>query len=336
MKAIVCEAYGTPDVLRLEEVPKPTPKDNQVLVKVVAASLNAADVETLVGIGMVRLASRDKPLHRIPGSDVAGRVEAVGKDVTRFRPGDEVFGDLFESGFGAFAEYVTAPERVLLPKPASLSFEDVSTVPQAGILAVQGLRRPRLMGVLFLDEEPVGPGIRVLINGAGGGVGTFAVQIAKELGAEVIGVDSASKLDLLRSLGADHVIDYARQDFAKTGERYDRILDVVARRSMLAVRRALRPRGIYAMVGGSTPVIFQGMLFGAPLSFIGRKKTAILMWQPNQREDLDYLTGLLESGKVKTVIDRRYPLREAADAFRYVASGRHVGKVVITMDGTDT
>jgi len=321
MKAIVCYKYGSPDVLQLKEVEKPTPKDNEVLVKVHAASLNAADVETLRGVFVVRIAAPLKPKYKILGSDIAGRVEAVGRKVKQFQPGDEIWGDLFVCGFGAFAEYVSVPENALALKPASMTFEEAATYPQAAILALQNLR----------DKRPIQPGQKVLINGAGGGVGTFAVQLAKYFGAEVTGVDSTKKLDMLRSIGADQVIDYTQEDFTKSGLRYDLILDVVAYRSIFAYKRALSPKGIYVFVGGSTAAIFQALLLGPLISRTGSKKMGIVMWKPNKKEDLDFLKELFEADKVVPIIDRCYPLSETAEAFRYLEEGHARGKVVITM-----
>jgi NADPH:quinone reductase-like Zn-dependent oxidoreductase len=323
MKAVVYERYGPPEVLQLEEVEKPTPPgDHDVLVEVHAASLNAADLDYLRGTPLVRLGGRQRPQTKILGSDIAGRVEAVGRNVRRFQPGDEVFGDLFAHGFGALAEYVSAPEDVLRPKPASMTFEQAATLPQAALLALQGLR----------NKRQVGPGDKVLINGAGGGVGTFAVQIARHYGAEVTAVDSARKLEMLRSLGADHVIDYAQEDFAVTGQRYDLILDVVARRSIFDCRRALSPRGIYLLVGGSGAAIRQAAFLGPLISMTGGRKMGILMWKPNEQADLETLIALFEAGKVVPVIDRTYPLSDTAEAFRYLERGHARGKVVIVRD----
>jgi NADPH:quinone reductase-like Zn-dependent oxidoreductase len=321
MKAIVCYKYGSPDVLQLKDVEKPTPKDNEALVKVHAASLNAADLETLRGVFVVRIAAPLKPMYKILGSDIAGRIEAVGRNVKQFQPGDEIWGDLFVCGFGAFAEYVSVPENELALKPASMTFEEAATYPQAAILALQNLR----------DKRPIQPGQKVLINGAGGGVGTFAVQIAKYFGAEVTGVDSTRKLDMLRSIGADQVIDYTQEDFTKSGQRYDLILDVVAYRSIFDYKRALSPKGIYVFVGGSTVAIFQALFLGPLISMTGSKKMGIVMWKPNKKEDLDFLKELFEAGKVVPVIDRRYPLSETAEAFRYLEEGHARGKIVITM-----
>jgi len=322
MKAIVCTKYGSPDVLKLKEIEKPTPKDNEALVKVHAASLNAADFETLRGTWSVRLGGPLKPMYKILGSDIAGRIEAVGRNVKQFSPGDEIWGDLsYPYGFGAFAEYVCVPENALRLKPASMTFEDAAAVPTAAVVALQNLR----------DKRPIQPGQKVLINGAGGGVGTFAVQLAKYFGAEVTGVDSTRKLDMLRSIGADHVIDYTQEDFTKNGQHYDLILDVVVHRSIFDYKRALSPKGICVFVGGSMTRVFLNMLLGSLISMTGSKKMGLVMWKPNKKEDLDFLKELLEAGKVVPVIDRRYPLSEVAEALRYLEEGHAQGKIVITL-----
>jgi len=322
MKAIVCTEYGPPDVLQLKEVPKPTPDDDQVLVRVHAASLNAADLETLRGVFIVRMASPRKPMHEIPGSDMAGRVEAVGRNVTQFQPGDEVWGDLsFPHGLGAFAEYVCVSENALAPKPASMTFEEAATYPQAAIVALQSLR----------DKGQIQPGQKVLINGAGGGMGTFAVQLAKYFGAEVTGVDSTRKLEMVRSIGADHVVDYTQEDYTRSGQRYDLILDVAAHRSVFDYRRALSPDGIFMMVGGSLATLLQVVLLGTLISRIGSQRIGLNAWTPNKREDLAFLAELFEAGKVVPVIDRRYPLREVPEALRYLEEEPHLGKIVITV-----
>ena len=241
MRAIVHTKYGPPEFLQLTEVDKPTPKDDELLIKIRAVSLNASDWEFLTGKPLyARLGGLLKPRFHILGSDVAGQVEAVGRNVRRFQPGDEVFGDLFDC-FGGFAEYVCAPEKLLTPKPDSMTPEQVASLPQGACIALQGIR----------DKGRVQPGDKVLINGAGGSAGSFAVQIAKSLGAEVTGVDNAEKLDMMRSIGADHVIDYTKEDFTRNGRRYDLILDLRAHHSFLDYRRALSARGIYLMVGGS-------------------------------------------------------------------------------------
>jgi NADPH:quinone reductase-like Zn-dependent oxidoreductase len=323
MKAIVCHEYGSPDVLQLEEVEKPIPKDDEALVEVHATSLNAADFEMLRGVFVIRIAAPRKPMYRILGSDIAGRIERVGRNVKQFQPGDEIWGDLsFPYGYGTFAEYVCIPENALRLKPASMTFEQAAAVPTAAVVALQHLRCKR----------PIQPGQKVLINGAGGGVGTFAVQLAKYFGAEVTGVDSTRKLDMLRSIGADHVIDYTQEDFIKSGQRYDLILDVVAYRSIFAYKRALSSEGIFVYVGGSTAAIFQALLLGPLISRIGSKKVGIGMWEPNDKEDLEFLAELFEAGKVVPVIDRRYPLSELPEALRYLEEGHALGKVVITVE----
>jgi NADPH:quinone reductase-like Zn-dependent oxidoreductase len=260
------------------------------------------------------------PKFKILGVDIAGQVEAVGRNVKQFQPSDEVFGDLSGCGFGGFAEYVCARENALALKSASMTFEEAAAIPQAGILALQGLR----------DKRQIQKGHHVLINGAGGGAGTFAVQIAKFFGAEVTGVDSTIKLDMMRSIGADHVIDYTQEDFTQNGKCYDLILDVAAYHSIFDYKRALSPNGIYIMVGGSWARIFQVMFLGPLISMTGSKKMGILMHKPNK--DLDFLEELFEAGKVIPVIDRRYPLSEVAEALRYFGEGHHQGKVVITLE----
>ncbi len=320
MKAIVYDKYGPPEVLQLQEVEKPAPKDNEVLVKVNVVSLNAADLEYLRGTAMIRMGGLLKPKHKILGSDIAGRVETVGKNVKQFQPGDEVFGDLFYGGFGAFAEYVCVPENALALKPTSMSFEEVVTLPQSGLLAMQGLR----------DKRQIQPGQKILINGAGGGTGTFAVQIAKSFGAEVTGVDSTSKLDMVRSIGADQVIDYMKEDYTKSGQRYDLILDMKGNRSTLDYKRALHPGGTFIMVGGSWARLFQLLLLGSLISIVGSKKMGFLAYKPNK--DLALLMDLIEAGKVVPIIDKRYPLSEVAEALQYLGEGHVRGKVVITME----
>jgi NADPH:quinone reductase-like Zn-dependent oxidoreductase len=320
MKAIVYTKYGSPEVLQLKEVAKPTPKDDEVLIKVQAVSVNRSDWEGLSGKPLyARLGGLLKPRQHILGSDIAGRVEMVGRHIRRFRPGDEVFGDILPR-LGGFAEYVCARESVLAPKPASMTFEEAAAIPQAAVIALQGTR----------DKGKIQPGQKVLITGAGGGAGTFAVQLAKLYGAEVTGVDNTGKLDFMRSLGADHVIDYTREDFTKNGKQYDLILDIVAHRSVFAYKRALGSRGSYFLTGGSVTTIFQVLLLGPWIRGITGKKMRILAVQPNLK-DLVYVTELYEAGKVVPVIDRRYPLSEIPEALRYLGEGRTKGKVVITV-----
>ncbi len=326
MKAIVYTKYGPPDVLQLKEVEKPVPKDNEVLVKIRAASLNAADDHLLrADPFIVRLFSGlFKPKHKILGADIAGRVEAVGGNAKRFQPGDEVFGDIFSYGFGGFAEYACAGEDVLVLKPADISFEEAAAVPIAAITALQGLR----------DKGHIQPGQKVLINGASGGVGTFAVQIAKSFGAEVTAVCSSRNLDMARSIGADHVIDYTKEDFTKSGHRYDLILAANGYHPLSAYKRALSPGGTYVMAGGSGAQMFQAMALGPWMSIVGGKKMVGLSAKSNQK-DLVFIKELLEAGKVKPVIDRRYALSGVADAFRYLEKEHARGKVVITFEEND-
>ncbi len=319
MKAIVYTEYGPPEVLQLKEVEKPAPKEDEVLVKVHAASINYSDWHILRGDLLLRLMGNGllKPKHKILGDDIAGRVEAVGVNVKQFQPGDEVFGI---SNFGAFAEYVSVHENALALKPASMTFEEAAAVPVAGITALQGLR----------DHGQIQPGQKVLINGASGGVGTFAVQIAKSFGAEVTGVCSTRKLDMLRSIGADVVIDYTKEDFTQNGPRYDLIFAVGGYRSIFDYKLALSPEGIYVCAGGSSARYFQGLLLGPLISIVGRKKLGSMYANPNQK-DYVFLIELLEAGKVVPVIDRRYPLSEVPEALRYYGEGHTRGKVVISI-----
>lgn len=323
MKAIVFTRYGPPDVLQLEEVAEPTPKDDEVLIRIYAASVNSWDWDLLRGTPFVNrlMAGLLKPKRiRILGCDIAGRVEAIGKNVKQFQPGDEVFGDLSRCGWGGFAEYVCASENALALKPACLTFEEAAAVPQAGLLALQGLR----------DKGHIRSEQKVLINGAGGGVGTFAIQIAKMSGADVTGVDHTAKLEMMRSLGADHVIDYTHEDFTKNGQQYDLILDVTAYHSIFDCKRALSPGGIYVMVGGSSAQANQVIFLGPWISMIGGKKMGLLLHKPNK--GMAFMKELLEAGKVVPVIDRRCPLEEVAEALRYLGEGHVKGKVVITLE----
>jgi NADPH:quinone reductase-like Zn-dependent oxidoreductase len=320
MKAIVRETYGPPDMLHVEDVPQPTLRDGDVLVRVHAASANAGDWHLLRGTPFpFRLvAGLRTPRFKIIGTDVAGRVEAVGRNVTQFRPGDEVFGELSRCGFGAYAEFAAAPETALALKPANLSFEEAATLPTAGCTALQGLRKGRIQRAQ-----------RVLINGASGGVGTFAVQIAKTFGTEVTAVCSTRNVDAVRSIGADHVIDYTNDDFAAHGQRYDLILAANGDRSIWDYRRALTADGCYAMTGGSNRQLTDALLFG-PLLSIGRQQFGNVLVKPNQA-DLLVLKELCESGRVRPVIDRRFPLSDVSSAVRYVEDGHARGKVVVTI-----
>lgn len=326
MKAIVYTQYGSPDVLEMKEVEKPTPRDDEVLIHVSATAVNAADWHLLRGDPLLlRLFSGFlKPKRQILGGDVAGRVEAIGRNVKQFQPGDEVFGDLSGCGRGCFAEYVCAPEDALVLKPARLTFEEAAAVPFAGVTALQGLR----------DKGQIKSGQKVLIQGAGGGVGTFAVQIAKAFGAEVTGVCSARNVEVVRALGANHVIDYTQEDFTQGGQQYDVILAANGDHPIWAYKRALRPGGNSVVIGGSDAQIYQSMFWGPLISMTGKKKMGNLLMRPN-RNDLLFLKELLEAGKVVPVIDRRYPLRETAEAIRYLEEGHARGKVVITMEGNN-
>ena len=323
MKAIWQTKYGPPDVLQFKEVEKPTPKEDEVLVKVHAASANAYDWHLLsADIFLVRLMGGGllKPKNTILGADIAGRVEAVGRIVKQFRAGDEVFGDIFACGNGGFAEYVSVPESALALKPVNLSFEEAAAVPMAAVTALQGLR----------DQGQIQPGQKVLINGASGGVGTFAVQIAKLFGAEVTAVCSPRNLDQARSIGADHIIDYTKENFTQNGQQYDLIFAANGYHPLSAYKRALTPKGIYVMAGGSKAQIFQAMLLASWMSKTGGKKMGGVSAKIDQK-DLVIIKELLEAGKVVPVIDRRYLLSEAAEALRYLGEGHARGKVVITV-----
>lgn len=311
MNAIVYQNYGSPDVLHLKETDKPKPKDDEVLIKVYASSINSWDWDLLTGRPRIYrlLFGILKPKFKILGADVAGRIEGVGKNVKQFQIGDEIFGDLSGGNWGGFAEYVCANEKALTLKSKHMSFAQAAALPQAGVLALQGLR---LKGQL--DK-----GQKVLINGAGGGVGTIAIQIAKSFGAEVTGVDRTDKLDMLISVGADHVIDYTKEDFTKNGKQYDLILDVVAHHSIFECNRALISDGMYVMVGGSVSRILQLVFLGRFLSKTG-KKLMMLMHQPNQ-EDLGLLNEFFESNKVVPIIDRSYLLSAVPEAMRYFWTG---------------
>jgi NADPH:quinone reductase-like Zn-dependent oxidoreductase len=320
MKAVVYTEYGPPEVLQLIEVAKPVPTDDEILIRVQAVSVNRSDWEGLIGKPLyARLGGLRKPSQPILGSDVAGRVEMAGKNNKEFQPGDEVFGEMGDY-HGGFAEYVCTRGRTWALKPAGITFEQAAAIPQAGVIALQGLR----------DNGRVQSGQSVLINGAGGGAGSFAVQLAKYYGAEVTGVDNAGKLDFMRALGADHVIDYTREDFTRNGKQYDLILDLIAHRSVFAYRRALRPKGSYFAVGGSVMTMLQIFLLRPLIRRTSGRNIQVLAVRRN-RNDLVSITELCEAGKVVPVIDRRYPLREVPEALRYLGEGRVNGKIVITV-----
>lgn len=321
MKAVVRERYGTPDVLELRDVAKPTPKATEVLVRVYAASVNDWDWGLLQGTPFVNriLGGLFRPKLQIIGGDIAGRVEAVGGEVKAFKPGDDVYGDLCTSGFGAFAEYACAPETGLAHKPATMTFEQAAAIPQAGMLAVQGL----------IDVGRIRAGQRVLLNGAGGGVGTFALQMAKLHEAEVTVVDKPGKLGMLTAMGADHAIDYLEEDFTKIGERYDLILDVKTDRSPFAYARALRPTGTYVTVGGNTWRLLQALALGPLMSRVYNKHVRVVALKANK--DLAYINELFEAGDLAPVIDGPYKLADVPEALRLFGTGEHKGKIVIVM-----
>jgi 2-desacetyl-2-hydroxyethyl bacteriochlorophyllide A dehydrogenase len=324
MKAILQTKYGSPDDLQLKEVEKSTPQDNEVLIKVHATSVNTADSYILKGEPfLVRIMDGGilNPKYKIPGSDIAGQIEAIGKNVKQFQPGDEVFGNLSSYGRSGFAEYVCAPENALALKPNNISFAEAAAVPLAAVTALQGIR----------DKGQISSRQKVLINGASGGVGTFAVQLAKSFGAEVTAVTSTKKLKMAHSIGADHVIDYTQEDFTKNGEHYDLIIAANGYHSIFDYKQALSLHGIYVMIGGSLTQIFQAILLGPLISIAGSKKMRSVSLRPNQT-DLVFMKELIESGSVVPVIDRFYKLNDVPDAFRYLEEGHALGKVVITVE----
>jgi NADPH:quinone reductase-like Zn-dependent oxidoreductase len=317
MKAIIRAQYGPPEVLQFAEVEKPVPKDNEVLIRVCAASVNPVDLYCMRGAPLIR--SLSTPKQKVLGCDIAGRVEAVGRNVTQFHPGDEVFGATGLGG-GGFAEFACAMEDKLALKPGNISFEDAAAVPIAAITALQGLR----------DKGRIQPGQKVLVEGASGGVGTFAVQIAKSFGAEVTAVCSTRNVEKARSIGADHVLDYTREDFTKNGKRYDLIFGANAHHAISDYTRALRQGGICVVAGGGVAQMLQALLLGPLLSRIGSKKIRSFLAKINHK-DLVFLKELLETGKVVPVIDRRYPLSDAAEALRYLEEHHAQGKVVLAV-----
>ena len=322
MRAVVRTEYGSPDVVRVEEVPRPAPTDSEALIRVVAASVNGSDREAVSGRpAYVRIGGLRRPRHRILGSDIAGRVVQVGSRISDLRPGDEVLGEVpgYHSGF---AEYVCAPESTLVRKPAGLTFEEAAAIPQAGAIALQGIH----------IKGQVRPGQKVLINGAGGAAGSFAVQLARLHGAEVTAVDHGDKEEFLRSLGADHVIDYTREDFTRRGDRYDLILDTIARRPVRDCTRALRPKGAYYCAGGALRVLIGALLLG-PWIRLASGKSARVLAIPQDRAVLRAVTELCADGRITPAIDRSYPFEGAREALRYVSEGRQMGKVVLTFDG---
>ncbi|MFC4323118.1 NAD(P)-dependent alcohol dehydrogenase [Litchfieldia salsa] len=322
MRAIVTNKYGSPDVLEIMEVDKPIPLKNQVLVKIHATSLNFGNLVLLKGEPLLARVAFGllKPKYSIPGGDIAGQVEAVGQDVKQFQPGDEVFGDLSGCGWGGLAEYVSVPETALASKPSNLTFEEAAAVPMAGVTALQGLR----------DKGRIKPGQKVLINGASGGVGTFAVQIAKSFGAEVTGVCSQRNAEITRAIGADYVVVYTEEDFTQNTKRYDLIFGVNGSHSISAYKRVLSHNGTFIHVGGSGSQLLQSLIQGPFLTMNGKQNIGTLLQRPNQN-DLYIMKDLIETGKVTPVIDRCYKLSEVQAAFHYFGEGHSQGKVVITV-----
>jgi NADPH:quinone reductase-like Zn-dependent oxidoreductase len=321
MKAAIYTEYGPPDVLQVREVDKPVPKDTEVLIRVHAASINDWDWALLTGDVVNRMLNgffKPKKMN-ILGCDIAGRVEAVGKAVTDFKPGDDVYGDL-TGRFGGFAEYVCAEQDQVARMASGMSFEQAAAIPQAGMLALQGL----------FDIQPIKDGQKILINGAGGGVGTLGIQFARQFNVEVTGVDNTGKLDLMRRIGFDHVIDYTREDFTRSGRQYDLIVDAKTNRSPFAYLPALKPNGVYATVGGHVPRLLQVALLGKPIQWLTGKQTRVVGLHANR--DLAYINELFEAGKLTPVIDGSYTLNQLADAFRiFGRGGEHQGKLVITI-----
>lgn len=322
LKAIISEKYGTPDTLKLSEVTSPTPSENQVLIRVRASSINYGNLVLLTGKPfLARFAfGLMKPKYRIPGGDVSGIVEDIGKKVTQFQVGDEVYGDLSSSGWGTFAEYVAVEEKSLALKPSNLLFTEAAALPMAALTALQAIR----------DKGKISEGQKVMIYGASGGVGTFAVQIAKAFGAEVTAVVSTRNIDIVKSLGADHVIDYKKENIASHNQSYDLIIGVNGSQSIFTYKNKLKENGRFVLVGGAISQMYQTMLLGPWLSMIGKKKFIPFLQKPNQK-DLVYMNELIVEGKVKPLIDRSYSLSEVPEALKYFSNGHSQGKIVITV-----
>lgn len=318
MRSAVYHRYGGPDVLSIQQTDRPEPRPGAILVRVVAASVNAWDWDKLSGNIFGRLNSPFRPSHRVLGADIAGVVEATGAGVTRFRPGDEVFGDLSDSGWGGFAEFAVGMEKHFVVKPGGLSFEEAACLPQAGLLALQGLSAVR----------SISPGEAVLVNGAGGGMGSFAIQLAKRAGAVVTAVDAGSKIPFMLELGADHAIDYQQQDFAADVGRYDLVLDTVASRNVGTHLAVLKPGGSYVVVGGKPGVILQTVLQGSRLGRREGKKVALMVWRP-VADQMAELAAMVEAGELRPAIDRVLPLAQVAEALRLVGTGAAKGKVLV-------
>lgn len=323
MKAIVYQKYGSPEVLELKEVEKPSPKDNEVLIKIAAASVNAADWRMMrADPFLVRFFSglfRPKK-NSILGADIAGYVESIGKNVSQFKVGDEVFGDVSESGFGGFAEYKCAKEHEIVLKPSNISFAEAAAMPLAALTALHALR----------DFGKINQKNKVLINGASGGVGNFVIQLAKYFEADVTAICSSSKIKLAKSIGADNIIDYTKEDFTQNTTKYDLVIAVNGFRSIFDYLKILKPQGIYIMIGGGSKQLFQALLLGPLLSLVTNKNIVVVTSKPNQK-DLHFLVNLIESKKISPIIDRTYPLIQLPDAIRYMEEGHANGKVVISI-----
>lgn len=317
MKAIVWTRYGPPEVLELQDVPRPVPKESEVLVKVHAASINSWDWEIFIARYSLSTPKKVKDKYRVLGCDVAGVVEGVGRKVTQFKAGDEVFGDMSRYGFGGFAEYACANEKAFSLKSRKISFEEAAAIPQASVLALQGLRKGK-----------IGSGNEILINGAGGGVGTFAIQLAKRQGADVTAVDKEVKFESMRALGADHVLDYLNEDFTQSGKAYDVIIDVNSKRSIFDYKRVLKKGGRCILIGGDSGKIFQALFLGSWL--LGNRRVKLLLYRQS-RTDQDHMREMVDNGTIKPVIDRVFPLERTVDAFRYYAEGNAIGKIVMTV-----
>jgi NADPH:quinone reductase-like Zn-dependent oxidoreductase len=328
MKAIVCTKYGPPHSLQLKEVPKPNPKGNEVLVKIYATAVNDYDWSMVRGKPYLyrMLFGMLKPKHQIPGMELAGIVEEIGTNVTSFEVGDAVYGDISEYGFGSFAEYICVNEKALVLKPERMTFEEAAAIPHAAMLAVQGL----------IDVGDIKQGQKILINGAGGGVGTFGLQLARLYGAKVTGVDTGDKLKMMKTLGFDHIIDYKEEDFTeeaiKKGELYNLILDAKTSHTPFAYARALKPQGKYVTVGGYLPRLLQLLLLKGWISRFNQKSMHIVALKPNK--DMDFINKLFEEGKIKPVIDGPYLLEEIPQILQYFGRGKHMGKVVISISPT--
>lgn len=316
VKAVIYEAKGPPPVFRMKNIDKPVPLKDEIIVRVHASSVNSWDWEQMVkSPSRVYTGKRGDPKYKVLGADIAGTVDSVGSEITKFKPGDEVFGDLCTCAWGGFGEYARAREFDIIHKPRELSFVEAAAIPQAGLLAFQGLTK----------DSGIQPGDKVLINGAGGGVGSFAIQLSKNMGAIVTGVDRTDKLEFMKKSGADHVIDYTKEDFTRNGQTYDYILDIKVLRSLGSYRKSLAPGGRCAFIGGKTPKLFMAVFFGS----LNSKKVRLVLYKPNQ--GLEELTQMVLEGKIGIVIDRTYPLEKVSEAIQYFGGGNVKGKIVIML-----